>query len=140
MMELSETSSILRNATKHSLVILDELGRGTSTFDGYSIAYSVLGYLATSLCCRTLFATHYHKLTDEFGHSPFVKCKFMESIVDQENDDVTFLYQLADGVCSKSFGMNVAKKAGLPDHLVQQAKYIAQKFESDYGYSRSELK
>lgn len=114
MVELKETAAILNKATPQSLVILDELGRGTSTFDGYAIAHAVLKHLAEVVRCRCMFATHYHLLTDEFERHLEVGNYNMACVVDEERHDVLFLYKLQRGVCSKSYGMNVAAMAGVP--------------------------
>lgn len=118
MVELSETAKILKEATKNSLVILDELGRGTSTFDGYAIAYSVLHHLVAEVGCLGLFSTHYGSLTKEFACNPMVALKYMSFCVDQESKKVVFLYKLEDGVCSESYGMNVARMAGVPEEVI----------------------
>ncbi|KAF9393211.1 DNA mismatch repair protein msh6 [Podila verticillata] len=129
MVELSETSKILAEATERSMVILDELGRGTSTFDGYAIAYSVLHELSTRIGCLGLFSTHYGTLTTEFERDPNVALKHMACQVDQVNREVTFLYKLVEGVCEKSYGMNVAHMAGVPRTIVERAEEMAQAFE-----------
>ncbi|KFH66766.1 DNA mismatch repair protein MSH6 [Podila verticillata NRRL 6337] len=129
MVELSETSKILAEATERSMVILDELGRGTSTFDGYAIAYSVLHELSTRIGCLGLFSTHYGTLTTEFERDPNVALKHMACQVDQVNREVTFLYKLVEGVCEKSYGMNVAHMAGVPQTIVERAEEMAQAFE-----------
>ncbi|KAG0090751.1 DNA mismatch repair protein msh6 [Podila epicladia] len=129
MVELSETSKILAEATERSMVILDELGRGTSTFDGYAIAYSVLHELSTRIGCLGLFSTHYGTLTTEFERDPNVALKHMACQVDQVNREVTFLYKLIEGVCEKSYGMNVAHMAGVPRAIVERAEEMAQAFE-----------
>ncbi|KAL1923036.1 uncharacterized protein VTP21DRAFT_9412 [Calcarisporiella thermophila] len=129
MVELSETSKILHEATPRSMVILDELGRGTSTFDGYAIAYSVLHYLATHIGCLGLFSTHYQTLCDEFSHTPGVANMHMSYQVDETNREVTFLYKLTPGACQKSFGMNVASMAGVPTTIVDRADAVAAQFE-----------
>lgn len=118
--ELEETSTILQHATERSLVILDELGRGTSTFDGTAIAFAVSQQLFNSIKCRTLFSTHYHVLAEEFEGSPKVSMFTMDYILG-ENGRVNFLYKFVHGVCSKSFGMNVARMAGIE---VSQFKFI----------------
>ena len=93
---------------------MDELGRGTSTFDGYSIAHSVLTYLATKVHCRTLFTTHYHMLVEDFDHLPEAVGLFhMKSSVEEGSDQVRFLYKFVAGVAPQSFGIYVAKLAGI---------------------------
>lgn len=131
MIELQETASILQHATPASLVILDELGRGTATFDGYSIAYAVLEHLSRKVGCRTLFSTHYHMLTDEVVRNPHIALKHMSCHIDDDRKEVTFLYKVADGVCPKSYGMNVARMAGVNEEIVASAEKIAQKFEGE---------
>ncbi|KAJ3317692.1 DNA mismatch repair protein msh6 [Blyttiomyces sp. JEL0837] len=131
MVELSETSKILREATPKSLVILDELGRGTSTFDGYAIAFAVLHHLITRVGCLGLFSTHYGMLTREFENNALVSLNYMNFVSDEERRDVTFLYKLVQGVCPKSFGMNVALMAGVPNAIVDQADEIAAQFENN---------
>ncbi|KAJ1983733.1 DNA mismatch repair protein msh6 [Dimargaris verticillata] len=132
MVELSETSKILREATPRSLVILDELGRGTSTFDGYAVAYAVLHHLAGRIGCLGLFSTHYHALTREMGGHPEIALKHMDCHVDPANRDVTFLYKLVSGVCPKSYGMNVANMAGIPRAIVDKAEQVAERFEASH--------
>ncbi|KAI8805196.1 DNA mismatch repair protein msh6 [Cladochytrium replicatum] len=128
MVELSETSKILSEATPRSLVILDELGRGTSTFDGYAIAYAVLHYLTIHVGCLGLFSTHY-SLTEEFTNMRLVRCMYMSFLADGDQKEVTFLYKLIDGVSPSSFGMNVASLAGVPMDIVQRAESVAKNFE-----------
>jgi len=133
--ELDETATILQNATSQSLVILDELGRGTSTFDGSSIAHSVVEFLCREdLRCRTLFATHYHALVAEFQSNRSVKAAHMKCFAnDKENDtDVTFLYELGPGLVDKSHGMNVARLARLPETLIKRAHEMSEKFEKQF--------
>lgn len=123
MVELAETSTILRNATSRSLVILDELGRGTSTYDGMAIAYAVLHHLLTETQCIGTFSTHYSSLSAEFQTHPNVKLEHMSFL--EENEEVVFLYKLKHGQCSHSHGVNVARMAGLPDSILQSAKQAA---------------
>lgn len=112
--ELEETKTIVEQATKNSLVIMDELGRGTSTFDGYSIAHSVLTYLATRVHCRSLFTTHYHMLVEDFKSIPHqVGLYHMQSAYEESSDRVKFLYKFVPGVAPQSFGIYVAKMAGI---------------------------
>ena len=135
--ELSETAAALSRATKHSLVALDELGRGTATIDGSAIAGAVLEYLARTVGCRRVFATHYHKLAEAYDAEGGKKddkvavmhmgCKVRSS--EDAVEDIIFLYTLTEGACPKSFGTNVAKLAGLPLDVVARAASIAQKLE-----------
>jgi len=127
MVELQETGNMLKYATSSSLVILDELGRGTSTFDGYAIAYSVLAHLATTIKCRTMFSTHYHSLTEEVGRLPSTGVYHMASIVDEANKEVAFLYRLTDGNCPRSYGLHVANMASIPKSILEEAQTIANK-------------
>lgn len=129
MVELYETSNILRNATKHSLVILDELGRGTSTFDGYAIAYSVIRYLAEKIKCRTLFSTHYYMLTEELLSHPNIDMFHMKCVIDNSISEVIFLYKFVKGVCQKSYGLNVARMAGISQDIVESAEESANNLE-----------
>lgn len=129
--ELSETSAILNYASKHSLVILDELGRGTSTFDGTAIAYAVVEHLVKHTGCRTMFATHYHSLVEEYLYHPKVQLGHMNCCVDATLEQVTFLYKLTSGMCPKSHGINVARLAGLPPSVVNMAQMKSQEFESE---------
>ncbi|ETV71121.1 hypothetical protein H257_13519 [Aphanomyces astaci] len=128
--ELAETATILNHATQHSLVILDELGRGTSTFDGTSIAYGVVEHLLNTTGCRTMFATHYHSLVEEYVDHAKVTLGHMDCMVDPTNEHkVVFLYKLADGICPKSYGLNVAKLADLPQQVIDVAAAKSLQFE-----------
>ncbi|KAI7900009.1 muts domain V-domain-containing protein [Cokeromyces recurvatus] len=129
MVELAETSKILKEATSRSMVILDELGRGTSTYDGYAIAYSVLHHLSTHIGCLGMFATHYHTLCKEFERNPEINNMHMSYMVGEDNHSITFLYKLTPGICEKSFGMNVAMMAGIPMSIVERATEIAEETE-----------
>jgi DNA mismatch repair protein MutS len=127
MVEMNETANIIHNATKDSLVILDEIGRGTSTFDGLSIAWSVAEHLHDVTGCRTLFATHYHELTDlertRDGVANF------NVAVREWNDEVIFLRKIVPGRADQSYGIQVARLAGLPDSLITRAKQILSNLE-----------
>lgn len=137
--ELAETATILQHATRHSLVILDELGRGTSTFDGTAIAYSVVEHLLHQIQCRSMFATHYHSLVEEYTDSSHVSLGHMGCIVDPENDrKVTFLYKLEDGMCPKSYGLNVAMLAKLPDEVIECAARKSAQFEQSLQHQIAE--
>eukprot|EP01080_Neovahlkampfia_damariscottae_P012159 gene12159-5649_t len=131
MVELQETSNILKNATKNSLVILDELGRGTSTFDGYSIAYSVIRYLAEKISCRTLFSTHYFMLTEELSNHPFIDLYKMGCLVEKESNAVIFKHTYEKGVCDKSYGLNVARLAQIPKEIVNNACEVSENMENE---------
>uniref|UniRef100_A0A0E0JEW8 DNA mismatch repair proteins mutS family domain-containing protein n=1 Tax=Oryza punctata TaxID=4537 RepID=A0A0E0JEW8_ORYPU len=129
LVECTETASILENATEDSLVLLDELGRGTSTFDGYAIAYGVFRHLVEAVRCRLLFATHYHPLTKEFASHPHVTLHHMACMLKPRNGggggdgekELTFLYRLTSGACPESYGLQVATMAGLPRSIVERA-------------------
>jgi len=128
MVEMNETAAILNNATDRSLVILDEIGRGTSTFDGLSIAWSVAEHLHDVTGCRTLFATHYHELTDLARTRPGVaNCNVA---VREWNDDVIFLRKIVDGPADQSYGIQVARLAGLPEPILKRAREILQNLEN----------
>ncbi|PVU96554.1 hypothetical protein BB561_001113 [Smittium simulii] len=132
MVEMIETADILNNATKNSLVIMDEIGRGTSTEDGMSIAYSTLKYLHDKIKCKSLFATHYHEITHLFTEEVYDKLKLMRTdIVESESESGTFAYihKIVPGVCSKSFGLYVAEQAGLPNSVLKTAKEFSEKFK-----------
>ena len=131
MVEMSEVSSILKNATSDSLIILDEIGRGTSTFDGMSIARAVLEYVCKkkTLGAKTLFATHYHELTAMEGLLDGVKNYSIA--VKKRGDDITFLRRIVKGGADESFGIEVAKLAGVPDSVVRRAKVILKELEQN---------
>jgi len=129
--EMSETSAILCHASPHSLVLLDELGRGTATYDGTAIAGAVIQSIVQSIGCRTLFSTHYHRLVDELGKTYSVALGHMSCMSDEgDEDNITFLYKLAPGACPKSFGFNAARLAGLPADVINEARGVASQFES----------
>jgi DNA mismatch repair protein MutS len=120
MVEMRETAEILRSATRRSLVILDEIGRGTSTFDGLSIAWAVAEFLDEAIGCRALFATHYHELVSLAEQSPHVGSYSVSAR--EQNDDVVFLHRLVPGGASRSYGVAVAKLAGLPEPVLARAR------------------
>lgn len=122
MMEMVETAAILHKATKKSLVILDEIGRGTATFDGLSIAWATLEYLHDISGCRVLFATHYHELTSLKTRLPNMSCHTMD--IKEWNDDIIFLHKIINGSADRSYGIHVAKLAGLPDAVINRARSI----------------
>lgn len=127
MVEMSEVANILANATKDSLVVLDEIGRGTSTFDGLSIAWAVVEYIAKNLKCKTLFATHYHELSELEGVISGVKN--YKITVKEIGDKIVFLRKIIRGHASKSFGVEVAELAGVPEAVIERAKEISKNLE-----------
>lgn len=132
MVEMSEVSEILKNATTKSLVILDEIGRGTSTFDGMSIAKAVVEYIydkKNNLGCKTLFATHYHELTDM--ENKFSGVVNYNIAVKKRGDEITFLRKIVKGGADDSFGIQVAKLAGVPDAVIERAKVILAELEEN---------
>ena len=133
MVEMTEVADILRHATKHSLLILDEIGRGTSTFDGMSIARAVLEYCADKklLGAKTLFATHYHELTAMEGTLPGVKN--YNIAVETRGEDIIFLRKIIPGGADRSYGIEVARLAGLPSTVVNRAKKILRQLEEEAG-------
>ena len=141
--ELAETAAALRGATRRSFVIMDELGRGTSTFDGTAIASAAVKHLVDTNQCLTLFATHYHSLLEDWKDKPAVRLGHMECFVqekganatddgadDDKDSNITFLYTLGEGGCPKSFGINVARLAGLPEEVLEKAKHVSSSFET----------
>lgn len=125
MVEMTEVANILRNATRQSLLVLDEIGRGTSTFDGLSIAWAVIEHISSTrlLGAKTLFATHYHELTELEGTIPGVKNYCIA--VKEQGDDIVFLRKIVRGGADKSYGIQVAKLAGVPESVIARAKEIA---------------
>ncbi|KAM0478090.1 hypothetical protein ACHAPX_005277 [Trichoderma viride] len=127
--ELSETKKILSEATPRSLVILDELGRGTSSYDGVAVAQAVLHHVATHIGCIGFFATHYHSLATEFENHPEIRARRMQIHVDDEERRITFLYKLEDGVAEGSFGMHCAAMCGISDRVIKRAEVAAKEWE-----------
>ncbi|MEG2252436.1 MAG: DNA mismatch repair protein MutS, partial [Clostridia bacterium] len=129
MVEMSETAGILRSATNRSLVILDEIGRGTSTFDGLAIAWAVVEYLldAKRIGAKTLFATHYHELSELEGRFPGVK-NYCITVM-EHGEDVIFLRKIIPGGADKSYGVHVARLAGIPAPVVARAHEIQARLE-----------
>lgn len=130
MVEMSETAAILRAATRQSLVVLDEIGRGTSTYDGLSIAWAVAEDLHDRIGCRAMFATHYHELCDLAESRPRVANQSVA--VSEWGDSVVFLRRLKEGGASRSYGIQCARLAGLPDDVVERARKLLTRFEK-YG-------
>jgi DNA mismatch repair protein MutS len=129
MVEMSEVALILRTATKDSLIILDEVGRGTSTYDGLGIAWSVVEYLCKKVKAKTLFATHYHELSELEGIVEGVKN--YKITVKEINGTIMFLRRIMRGSANKSFGIEVASLAGVPAEVTQRAKVILKNLEKN---------
>jgi len=131
MVEMNETASILNNLTDRSLVLLDEIGRGTSTYDGISIAWAIAEYLHEHPAkAKTLFATHYHELNDM--HEQFHRIKNFNVSVKELKDTVLFLRKLIPGGSAHSFGIHVAKMAGMPQMVIQKAQKVLKKLEKSH--------
>ena len=137
MVEMVETANILRHASAKSLVILDEVGRGTSTFDGLSLAWSIAEYLHDQSRSRTLFATHYHELTalaqTRRGVNNF------NVAVQEYGEEVIFLRQIIPGPADRSYGIHVARLAGVPDPVLERAKNILELLEKNTDHNRSAI-
>jgi DNA mismatch repair protein MutS len=127
MVEMSEVADVLKNATPRSLLILDEIGRGTSTYDGMSVARAVLEHIARKLKAKTLFATHYHELTELESVLPGVRN--YNIAVKKRGDEILFLRRVVPGGADDSFGVEVAKMAGLPERVIARAKEILRALE-----------
>ncbi len=131
MVEMQEVSQILRSATKNSLILLDEIGRGTSTYDGMSIARAVVEYLDSKIHAFTLFATHYHELADMEAHSQHIKNYTVT--VKERGKDITFLRRIVPGSADRSYGIHVARLAGLPEPLLKRSEEILKGLEEEGG-------
>ena len=130
MVEMTETARILNTATLRSLVILDEIGRGTSTYDGISLAWSVVEFLHEHIGCRTLFATHYHELTDL--EKSLTGVKNLNVAVREWQEEVIFLHKIIPGAADKSYGIHVARLAGVPREVVERSKEILAQLEEEH--------
>ena len=129
MVEMKESANALRNATENSLVLFDELGRGTSTYDGMSLAGSIIEYISNHIKCKTMFSTHYHELTDLENKLPGIKNVHVS--IDETDGCVTFLHKVMDGCVDKSYGINVAKLADLPEEVISKANELLEMYESN---------
>ena len=128
MVEMKEAANAINNATINSLILFDELGRGTATFDGMSLAQAIIEYIHTNIKCKTLFSTHYHELTDLDKTLSGLKNVHVSAI--EENGNITFLHKVKDGSIDKSYGIHVAKLADLPSNLIDRASNILQIYEN----------
>jgi DNA mismatch repair protein MutS len=131
MVEMTETANIINNATEKSLVILDEIGRGTSTYDGLALAWAITEHIANRIKCRTLFATHYHELTELA--ELFTNVRNCNVAVREWMDEVVFLHKILPGGTDKSYGIHVAKLAGVPKPIVERSKEILEELENTFA-------
>jgi DNA mismatch repair protein MutS len=130
MVEMTETARILNTATKRSLLILDEIGRGTSTYDGVSLAWSIIEHVHDQIGSRTFFATHYHELTDLEAQLSCVRN--LNVAVKEWEDNVVFLHKIVPGSADKSYGIHVARLAGVPTEVNERAKQILAQLENEH--------
>jgi DNA mismatch repair protein MutS len=130
MVEMTETARILNLATSRSLVILDEIGRGTSTYDGVSLAWAIVEHLHDVVNCRTLFATHYHELTDLA--KTLTSVRNLNVAVREWDEQLVFLHKIVEGAADKSYGIHVARLAGVPREVNERAKQILSQLEQEH--------
>jgi DNA mismatch repair protein MutS len=135
MVEMSEANIALRNATENSLLIFDEIGRGTATYDGMALAQAMIEYVASNIKAKTVFSTHYHELTFLENEIPNLKNVHVE--VKENKDDITFLYKVKDGPMNKSYGINVATLADLPYPIIKRAKEVLSSLENGHKIETS---
>jgi DNA mismatch repair protein MutS len=135
MVEMVETSYILNSATDKSFILLDEIGRGTSTYDGVAIAWAVAEYIATKICARCIFATHYHELNVMTKTYPQIKN--YRITVSEEDGEILFLRKIVQGGASKSYGIQVAKMAGLPRAVVKRSQDLMTRMQKDLSVNVS---
>ena len=129
MVEMNEANNAISNATEHSLILFDELGRGTATYDGISLAHAILEYIHDNIKCKTMFSTHYHELISLENDLKYLKNKHVSA--KEEDGEITFLHKIKDGAVDKSYGIHVAKLAHLPDTLIKRAALILKTYEND---------
>ena len=137
MVEMKESAYALKNATKNSLILFDELGRGTSTYDGMSLAGAIIEYISKRIKCKTLFSTHYHELTKM--EKLYSGIKNVHVTISEEDGDITFLHKVLDGAVDKSYGINVAKLAELPEEVINESWRLLEEFETKDGKSKSKV-
>ncbi len=138
MVEMKESAYALKNATENSLILFDELGRGTSTYDGMSLAGSIIEYVNKYLKCKTMFSTHYHELTKMAEYTPSIKNVHVS--INETDGKVVFLHKVMDGAVDKSYGINVAKLAGLPDEVIEGAGKLLETYESTIKTEKNPIK
>ena len=130
MVEMKEATSAIKNATKSSLILFDELGRGTATYDGMSLAQAILEYTHDIIGCKTLFSTHYHELTKLEKNLKHLKNKHVSATVTEDGEEIIFLHKVKEGSIDRSYGINVAKLAGLPTEVISRASEILSTYEN----------
>ncbi len=138
MVEMTETANILNNATDRSLVVLDEIGRGTSTLDGLSLAWAIAEHIAANVRCRTLFATHYHELTDLAQR--FKGVRNLNVAVREWDDQVVFLHRIVEGGTDRSYGIHVARLAGVPKIVLERARQLLSELAVQHVSLKKSLK
>ena len=129
MVEMLEANKALQNATENSLIVFDEIGRGTATYDGMAIAQSMIEYIVSKIHCLTLFSTHYHELTEL--ETTLGKIKNVHASVSEQGHEIVFMYKIKPGRANKSYGINVAKLANLPESLLDRANEILTNLEKN---------
>ncbi len=129
MIEMKESANALKNATKNSLILFDELGRGTSTYDGMSLAGAIIEYISNNIKCKTMFSTHYHELTDLSNKLSNIRNVHVEAL--EKDGNVIFLHKVKDGCVDKSYGINVAKLAHLPEEVIKRANELLEIYENE---------
>ena len=138
MVEMLEARNAIVNATKNSLILFDELGRGTATYDGLSIAQSILEYVSSNIKCKTMFSTHYHELTDLENKDNGIKNVHVDAI--EENGVITFLHKVKSGAVDKSYGIHVASLANMPEIVINRASEILKNYENNNNKNESKNK
>ena len=131
LVEMLEATNAINNATKNSLILFDELGRGTATYDGMSLAGSIIEYISKNVKCKTLFSTHYHELTKLEKELKHLRNKHVSATETEDGESLIFLHKVKDGSVDKSYGINVAKLAGLPSEVITRATEILTTYEDN---------
>ena len=138
MVEMKESAYALKNATINSLILFDELGRGTSTYDGISLAGSIISYITKHIKCKTMFSTHYHELTKMSELDPSIKN--VHVTIDENEGGVVFLHKVLDGAVDRSYGVNVAELAGLPEEVTEEARKLLRVYEKESKEEKTHIK
>ena len=138
MVEMKESAYALKNATINSLILFDELGRGTSTYDGISLAGSIISYITKHIKCKTMFSTHYHELTKMSELDPCIKN--VHVTIDENEGGVVFLHKVLNGAVDRSYGVNVAELAGLPEEVTEEARKLLRVYEKESKEEKTHIK